>query len=92
MNFDSIYNKMFKYIFNPGPFTLALIRAISNPTEKVALVVEEINRGNAPTIFGDIFQLLDRDADGISEYGIVNVSVLDYLNDYVFEVNGEKKN
>lgn len=81
-----------KYIFNPGPFTLALIRAISNPTEKVALVVEEINRGNAPAIFGDIFQLLDRDANGISEYGIVNVSVLDYLNDYVFEVNGEKKN
>lgn len=81
-----------KYIFNPGPFTLALIRAISNPTEKVALVVEENNRGNAPAIFGDIFQLLDRDADGISEYGIVNVSVLDYLNDYVFEVNGEKKN
>lgn len=80
-----------KYIFNPGPFTLALIRAISNPTEKVALVVEEINRGNAPAIFGDIFQLLDRDSDGISEYGIVNVSVLDYLNDYVFEVNGEKK-
>lgn len=81
-----------KYIFNPGPFTLALIRAISNPTEKVALVIEEINRGNAPAIFGDIFQLLDRDNDGISEYGIVNVSVLDYLNDYIFEVNGEKKN
>lgn len=81
-----------KYIFNPGPFTLALIRAISNPTEKVALVIEEINRGNAPAIFGDIFQLLDRDNDSISEYGIVNVSVLDYLNDYIFEVNGEKKN
>lgn len=80
-----------KYIFNPGPFTLALIRAISNPTEKVALVVEEINRGNAPAIFGDIFQLLDRDSDSISEYGIVNVSVLDYLNDYIFEINGEKK-
>lgn len=81
-----------KYIFNPGPFTLALIRAISNPAEKVALVIEEINRGNAPAIFGDIFQLLDRDNDSISEYGIVNVSVLDYLNDYIFEVNGEKKN
>lgn len=80
-----------KYIFNPGPFTLALIRAISNPTEKVALVVEEINRGNAPAIFGDIFQLLDRNPDGISEYGIINVSMLDYLNAYVFEVDGEKK-
>lgn len=80
-----------EYIFNPGPFTLALIRAISNHTQKVALVVEEINRGNAPAIFGDVFQLLDRDSDGISEYGIVNVSVLDYLNDYTFEVDGEKK-
>ncbi len=80
-----------EYIFNPGPFTLALIRAISNPNKKVALVVEEINRGNAPAIFGDVFQLLDRDKNGISEYGIVNVSVMDYLNDYEFEVNGEKK-
>ena len=80
-----------EYIFNPGPFTLALIRAISNPDKKVALVVEEINRGNAPAIFGDVFQLLDRDENGISEYGIVNVGVMDYLNDYEFEVNGEKK-
>ncbi len=80
-----------EYIFNPGPFTLALIQAISNPTQKVALVIEEINRGNAPAIFGDIFQLLDRDDDSISEYGIVNVSLMDYLNGYEFIVNGEKK-
>lgn len=80
-----------EYIFNPGPFTLALIQAISNPTKKVALVIEEINRGNAPAIFGDIFQLLDRDDNSISEYGIVNVSLMDYLNGYEFTVNGEKK-
>lgn len=80
-----------EYIFNPGPFTLALIQAISNPTEKVALVIEEINRGNAPAIFGDIFQLLDRGEDGISEYGIKNVGVIDYLNAYEFTVDGEKK-
>ena len=80
-----------EYVFNPGPFTLALIRAISNPGEKVALVIEEINRGNAPAIFGDIFQLLDRDEQGLSEYGIVNVGMLDYLSDYEFEVAGEKK-
>lgn len=79
-----------EYIFNPGPFTLALIRAISNPNEKVALIIEEINRGNAPAIFGDIFQLLDRDEEtSISEYGIKNVSVIDFLNDYKFEVNNE---
>ena len=80
-----------EYIFNPGPFTLALIQAISNPDKKVALIVEEINRGNAPAIFGDIFQLLDRGDDGISEYGIVNVGMMDYLNAHEFEVNGEKK-
>ncbi len=80
-----------EYIFNPGPFTLALIRAISAPSEKVALVVEEINRGNAPAIFGDVFQLLDRDKNSISEYGIVNVSMMDYLNNYEFEVDGEIK-
>ena len=80
-----------EYIFNPGPFTLALIQAISNPSQKVALVVEEINRGNAPAIFGDIFQLLDRDDDCISEYGIVNVGVMDYLNNYTFMVDGKEK-
>lgn len=80
-----------RYIFNPGPFALALIRAISNPDKKVALVIEEINRGNAPAIFGDIFQLLDRDDYGVSEYGIVNVGLMDYLNSYEFDVNGEKK-
>ena len=80
-----------EYIFNPGPFTIALIQAISNPTKKVALVIEEINRGNAPAIFGDIFQLLDRGNDGISEYGIKNVGVIDYLNDYEFVVDDQKK-
>lgn len=80
-----------EYIFNPGPFTLALIKAISNPTDKIALVIEEINRGNAPAIFGDIFQLLDRDDDSISEYGIKNVGMIDYLNAYEFTVGGEKK-
>lgn len=80
-----------EYSFNPGPFTLALIQAISNPDEKVALVIEEINRGNAPAIFGDIFQLLDRDEYGVSEYGIVNVSLTDHLNGREFTVGGEKK-
>jgi hypothetical protein len=80
-----------EYIFNPGPFTLALIQAISSPDEKIALVIEEINRGNAPAIFGDIFQLLDRDLNSISEYGIVNVSLMDYLNNLEFLVNGQKK-
>ena len=80
-----------EYVFTPGPFTLALIQAISNPDKKVALVIEEINRGNAPAIFGDIFQLLDREKNSASEYGIVNVNMIDYLSGLEFSVNGEKK-
>lgn len=80
-----------KYAFNPGPFTLALIRALSSPQKKVALIIEELNRGNAPAVFGDILQLLDRDENGISEYGVVNPNLTDYLNEYKFDVNGEQK-
>ena len=68
------------YKFNPGPFTLALKEAVKNRDKKVYLVVEELNRGNAPAIFGDIFQLLDRNDNGISEYAITNINIRDYLN------------
>ncbi len=66
------------YEFNPGPFTLALEKAIEKPQERVALVIEELNRGSAASIFGDIFQLLDR-KEGVSEYDITNVNISDYL-------------
>ena len=72
------------YKFNPGPFTLALEKAVAHPEEKVALVIEELNRGNAPSIFGDIFQLLDRE-DGKSEYEITNVNVQKYLTEVIPE-------
>ena len=68
------------YDFNPGPFALALKMAIENPDEAVALVIEELNRGNAASIFGDIFQLLDRDKNGKSQYSITNTNLQDYLN------------
>ena len=63
------------YEFVPGPFTNLVRKAYDDPTKKYFLIIEELNRGNAPAIFGDIFQLLDRNKDGSSEYEITNNDV-----------------
>lgn len=68
-----------EYRFEPGPFTRILKKAVETPDESFYLVVEEINRGNAPAIFGDIFQLLDRDESGCSEYGVSNENISNHV-------------
>lgn len=64
-----------QYKFSAGPFARILKRAYSDPDNMYYLVIEELNRGNAPGIFGDIFQLLDRDENGESEYSITNADI-----------------
>ena len=61
-----------RYVFEPGPFTKMVKKAYDDPANMYFLVIEEINRGNAPAIFGDIFQLLDRNDDGSGKYHISN--------------------
>ena len=71
------------FAFVPGPLAIALLQAFKTDAH-VFLVVEEINRGDCAAIFGDFFQLLDRNDTGRSEYGI---SPKVELRQY-FEVNG----
>ncbi|GAA7884852.1 hypothetical protein HpMS199_03880 [Helicobacter pylori] len=75
------------YKFNPGPFTNILKKAYHNPQIKHVLVIDEINRGNAPAIFEEIFQLLDRlkhDKNGFkkgsSEYAINNMDIANIVH------------
>jgi len=58
------------YEFVPGPFLRVLVDALKEPTHNHCLVIEEINRANAAAVFGDVFQLLDRGSDGVSEYDV----------------------
>ena len=71
----SVSQGVVNYEFKPGPFTRILKNAYENPSTEYFLIIEEINRVNAPAIFAEIFQLLDRDGSGISEYGISNLDI-----------------
>ena len=66
---EPVIEKVIEYSFVPQAFLNAYIRAYQTD-ENVYLIIEEINRGNCAQIFGDLFQLLDRDANGVSEYAI----------------------
>lgn len=66
---EDLFEDMITSKFVPQAFLNAYIRAYQTD-ENVYLIIEEINRGNCAQIFGDLFQLLDRDENGISEYTI----------------------
>lgn len=92
----TLTDKGVDYKFNAGQFTKILRDAYTHPSESYALIIEEINRGNAASIFGDLFQLLDRlDEDekdgeytqGWSSYCVMN----DYINAYMRGVYDNKE-
>lgn len=65
---------LISYEYVPGPFMRTLVKALRNKSsdniKPHLLLIEEINRSNVAAVFGDVFQLLDRDDSGQSEYPI----------------------
>lgn len=75
-------DSVIEYTFKSGVFTKAYIKAKKNPKYDIYLILEEMSRGNIVSIFGDLFQLLDRDEiTGKSEYGIKNDLILKKLKE-----------
>lgn len=71
---DSDGKDAITYSYVPGPFMRTYVKAIKNgrtdAPKPFLLVIEEINRANVAAVFGDVFQLLDRGDDEVSEYPI----------------------
>lgn len=79
-----------KYEYVPGPFIRvlkdALSGAISKDNKPYLLIIEEINRAKVAAVFGEVFQLLDRDDEGVSEYEIYATE--DMKRYFVSEIGG----
>ena len=71
---DSDGKDAITYSYVPGPFMRTYVKALQNSKtdtpKPFLLVIEEINRANVAAVFGDVFQLLDRGDDEVSEYPI----------------------
>lgn len=79
------------YTFVSGPFINTYLKAMKDSEHSYFLIIEEINRAKAATVFGDMFQLLDR-KDGVSEYDIKPDEALDrYLLKNLSNYNGTMK-
>ena len=74
LNFNIDSKNEISYEYVPGPFMRILVKALksamTDEPKPYLLLIEEINRANVAAVFGDVFQLLDRDGNGVSEFAI----------------------
>ncbi|ACO28804.1 AAA family ATPase [Bacillus cereus] len=87
----AIEKEIIAYEFVPGPFLRVLIKALKDEKQGTPhlLVIEEINRANPASVFGDVFQLLDRNSGGKSSYTInMSEEMKKYVcNELKYEIN-----
>lgn len=84
--YDAGNEKKISYEFTSQAFTEAYVKAWSDLENPYYLIIEEINRGNCAQIFGDLFQLLDRNKEGYSEYPIkADHDLREYLEQHLPE-------
>lgn len=88
---DGNIQESITYEYIPGVLMRQLVRALKCPTQDYLLLIEEINRANVAAVFGDVFQLLDRDGSGESEYFIATSKELqEFLKKEFDDCNLEK--
>ncbi len=81
-NGQVVYEKKIVYKYTKQAFLKAYIDAWKDINNPHVLVIEEINRGNCAQIFGDLFQLLDRNNMGFSKYPIsADTDIMQALNE-----------
>lgn len=84
------------YEYVPGPFMRILVKALDNSRSEInkvrpfLLLIEEINRANVAAVFGEVFQLLDRNSRNASEYSIMpSEDIKKYLMNELHVSKGE---
>lgn len=84
-NNKTVYEEKITYNYVPGPLIKQLVNSFLYPDTPFLLIIEELNRANVAAVFGDLFQLLDRNSSYESEYPIeINEDLRNYF-EYMIE-------